>query len=354
MRPVDVYFSCAPGPQVGDETPTCCPEGVLHFCDPIADSCIADLDESPYKLSYSSRSLRRQGTAVYFDLEYRSIRSDCGSMAIDSIVLFMNGKHVSKDIKAQLGGVDARVTTGSLGASHYVSIDMSGYRSVQPNTVAIYVPGDVWMSDLCIEPTGSGSKMCTYVLKGARFGNSANCCPQGYLMSTLPSGRHLLEVESHDSGKLIVSGVSDGELCSPYDATAACFAMSEVEISESFDEGVTYAYKLTRTSADESCPAEFQVVVSGVAMRTFKEGHGHIWGTGGMPSGDHFSWELPSAAAAPVGTTTIVSFTLKGDKVDRLSKVCTVNGKEECVVRFVGKAGCFKGTSSTTYQFRRA
>jgi hypothetical protein len=87
-------------------------------------------------------------------------------------------------------------------------------------------------------------------------------------------------------------------------------------------------------------------MVSSGAMKAFKAGHGHVW-AGGMPAGDHFTWLLP---AAPVGGTTLVSFTVKGFGLDRLANVCTTGrDSDACLFRLVSPSGCFVGKAATDF-----
>lgn len=335
--------------------PECCPEGVLHFCPAdTAGACVSDLGTSPYVLSYSSRTRDGSKTIFSFQLAYRNLVSACSAMAIDNVLLYVNSVYAVRSATANLGLLSAVIQPGSLGPLSYLNISMSSYASVEPNVLTIALDGDVSLSDLCVTPSGS-SRVCNYVLVGTQYSAGSApqaCCPAGDIPSTLPSGRRLLAL-SDDAHAALAAGSS---LCAKYNAFSSCFSLAPVEISETFDEGMTFSFKLTRASAEASCPTEFQVVVSSNAMASFKEGHGHIW-AGGVPFGDHFSWILQDSGSsdeATVGSTYMASFTLKGRNLDRLSRVCSVRGRDLCVFRLVGESGCFEGVIATDFLFGSA
>ncbi|KAG2440750.1 hypothetical protein HXX76_003607 [Chlamydomonas incerta] len=349
-------YQTAPGnpqePLIDPEViPACCPEGVVHMCPPgTPGSCLAAPDASPYTLTFAGRARNGADTVFSFSLAHRNVRSACSAMAIDNMLLYVAKPFATAAVTATLGGVSTKVVAGAEGPTSYLNISMSSYASVAPGTVTVTVKGDVALSDLCVTPAAGGSRVCNYVLKGAQrtSGNTQACCPGGDIPATLPSGRRLLAV-TEETQAAVAAG---GSICAKADPSSACFALASVEISETFEEGTTYAFKLTRTGALASCPTEFQVQLSSSAMATFKEGHGHIW-NGGLPAGDHFSWVLPEASGdGSLGTTTILSFTLKGRGMDRLSRVCTLGRNQDaCVFRLVGSSGCYTGTVATDFQY---
>jgi hypothetical protein len=334
------------------QIPTCCPEGVFTLCPPdVNGACVSDLEASPYTLSYQSRTRAGSRTVFSFQLVHRNLISPCSAMAIDNVLLYVAPQFATPRATATLGSINTAVTPGSLGPLSYLNISMSSYASVQPNTLTVELDGDVALSDLCITPSGS-SRVCNYVLAGTQRsagGASQSCCPAGKVTATLPSGRRLLSLDDETHAAL----ASGGSVCAKYDAFSSCFSLAPVEVSETFDDGMTFAYKLTRTSVEPTCPGEFQVIVSSDAMTSFKEGHGNVW-QGGLPSGDHFSWLIPgpgSVTDAAVGETHLVSFTLKGRHLNRLSRVCTVRGQDSCMFRLLGDSGCYQGEVTTDFLF---
>ncbi|GLI64390.1 hypothetical protein VaNZ11_007656, partial [Volvox africanus] len=331
-----------------ENVPGCCPEGILNFC-PADAACVSDLDTSPYTLSFTSRVHTGSRTTFSFQLAHRNLVSACSAMAIDSVLLYVSRNYATTSATATLGSINTAVTTGSLGPLSYLNISMSSYASVQSNVLTVEVDGNLELSDLCVTPSRS-SRVCNYVLVGAQrsaSGPSQECCPAGEIPATLPSGRRLLSL-GDDAYAALEAG---GAICAKYDPFSSCFSLAPVEISETFDEGITFAYKLTRTSAEPSCPHEFQVMVSSGAMTSLKGGHGHIWASG-VPAGDHFSWLLPAPGPdSSIGSTHIVSFTLRGRNLDRLGRVCTVRGQDSCVFRLLSDSTCFQGEVVTDFLF---
>lgn len=175
-----------------EETPACCPEGLIPWFNSDADTCCVDtLTANPYRLNY--QGMADGGTVFEMVIKYAGVQPsflppnpeaiNCTANDVDQIIVYIDRAAVPYVWRATVNDVNVTVVPEEDEVRGWVRLLNLHYIAHGPAVVKLFFTRPFAVDQLC-DTKPSHSPSCEYVIRG-NYDNAWNgvddwqCCPIG-------------------------------------------------------------------------------------------------------------------------------------------------------------------------------